>query len=71
MGSHTRGFFGATLHGIVMFLLVGSAFLLGCFLDFLKHPLEWITEYGFPAVLLVGGYVVALCDRRPKRVDFR
>ena len=47
------GIFGA----FALFFTMGCAFLVGCWLDICKHPLEWLSDYWLPLLLILIGFV--------------
>jgi len=49
--------FAGLIHAVFVFSVVGFAFAIGCWLDFLKHPWEWISDYWLPALMIIVGIV--------------
>ncbi len=54
------GFFA----GLAMFAMIFGAFLIGCWLDFLKHPLAWLADYWLPWGLILAGIIGALGPKK-------
>jgi uncharacterized membrane protein len=63
-GGGLFGIFTGLFHAFAMFFILASAFLIGCWLDFVKHPMSWVQDYWFPALLIVVGLVGMVRDRR-------
>lgn len=49
--------FSGMFHAFALFFTMGCAFLVGCWLDICKHPLEWLSDYWLPLLLILVGFV--------------
>ncbi len=56
------GAFMGILHALALFFTMAVAFLVGCWLDFMKDPWSWIKDYWLPALLIFVGLVGMVRD---------
>ena len=49
--------FSGIFQVFALFFTMGCAFLVGCWLDICKHPMECLRDYWLPLLLILVGFV--------------